>query len=195
MSKYGDILTMFKEYRVRDVIRIPPEYFDLPLEEAALRVLREKYEGVIDRDLGLIIAVYDVKVDEEGIIVPGDGATYHNAEFSLLVFAPMVKETIEGEVVEVTEFGAFVNLGPVDGLIHKSQIMEDRVYLDRYVIRGEKTKKALGKGDIVRAKITGVSMSSTTRTVRIHLTMKPPFMGKLSWIEEELKKIYEKKKS
>jgi len=36
--------------------------------------------------------------------MPGDGATYHKAEFSLLTFYPKIQEVIEGEVVEVTDY-------------------------------------------------------------------------------------------
>ena len=37
---------------------------------------------------------------------------------------------IEGIVTEITEFGAFVNFGPMDGLVHVSQVTEDFVGYD-----------------------------------------------------------------
>ena len=36
-------------------------------------------------------------------------------------------EVVEGVVSEVNEFGAFVRIGPMEALLHKSQIMEDTV--------------------------------------------------------------------
>ena len=186
---------MYRVYRVKDVVRIPPEYFDLPLEEAATRVLRDKYEGIIDRELGFILTVFDVKVSEEGRIVPGDGATYHVSEFSLLTFVPVIKEVVEGEVVEVTDFGVFIGLGPLDGLVHKSQIIDDKVLYDgrRGALIGQETKRVLEKGDIVRARIITVSTSASNRIMRIGLTMRQPFLGKVEWIKEDLERIHGKR--
>lgn len=36
--------------------------------------------------------------------------------------SPVSGQVVEGTVVEVTDFGVFVNLGPVDGLVHRSEI-------------------------------------------------------------------------
>ncbi len=192
---------MYRVYHVVDVVRIPPEYFGLPIKEAAKKVLRRKYEGVVDRELGFILAVYNVEVEEEGKIIPGDGATYHIARFDILAFTPILKEVVEGEIVEVTDFGIFVNLGPFDGLIHRSQILDDRMLYDsrRGAYMGQETKRIIEKGDIVRARIVTISTSSSNRIIRIALTMRQPFLGKLEWIQEDLERIYgekeEKKKA
>lgn len=187
---------MYYIFRVYDIVRISPDMFDLPLEQAALRSLRSKYEGTIDKDLGLILAVFDVKVSEEGMIIHGDGATYHDAEFSILAFKPMIKEVVEGTVVEITDFGAFVNLGPIDALAHKSQILDDVLMYDnrRSALIGKETKKILEKGDIVRARVIAVSTSLSNKIMRIGITMRQPFLGKLEWIREEIERIYQKPK-
>jgi DNA-directed RNA polymerase subunit E' len=36
-----------------------------------------------------------------------------------------MQEIVEGEVVERVEFGAFVEIGPLDGLLHISQITDE----------------------------------------------------------------------
>ena len=186
---------MFYVYRVYDIVRIPPEMFERPLKEAALISLREKYEGTIDKELGLILAVFDVNVSEEGTIIHGDGATYHDAEFSMLTFKPLIKEVVEGEVVEITDFGAFVNLGPLDALTHKSQILDDVLMYDsrRGALIGKETKKILEKGDLVRIRIIAVSASLSNKVMKIGATMRQPFLGKLEWIREDLERIYGKK--
>ncbi|KGQ22369.1 30S ribosomal protein S1 [Thermus filiformis] len=56
-------------------------------------------------------------------------------------------QEVEGVVADVTEFGAFVNLGPVDGLVHRSEITWGRFNHPREVIR---------KGQKVRAKVLSV---------------------------------------
>ena len=177
---------------VEDVVRIPPNLFGFPLKEAALKVLRERYEGYLHPDLGIIITVFDVKVEELGRILPGDGATYHNARFKVLSFKPQVKEVVEGIVVGATDKGLFVNLGPVDGFLHKSQISDKRVLFDerggRYII--EETRQVVEKGDKVRARVVGVSFpTEPTARPRIILTMRQPLLGKLEWVEEELKRL------
>ena len=90
----------FNVVTLEDSIRIPPNKFGEPLEEVAREQLKIKYEGIIDEELGYVIAVTDIKVSPVGKIIPGDGATYHKATFSLLTFYPKVQEIVEGEVVE-----------------------------------------------------------------------------------------------
>jgi len=58
----------------------------------------------------------------QGIIIPGNANTFHQVEFSILAFRPKLGEVVEGEVVELVDFGAFCLLGPLDGLFHVSQI-------------------------------------------------------------------------
>lgn len=186
---------MYVVYRVKDIVRIPPSMFDLPLEEAARRVLEEDYLGYVHPELGIIIAIYDVKVSEYGRLIPGDAASYHESEFSVLAFKPLEKEVVEGIVVGAAQRAvAFINLGPVDGIVHISQIMDEEVEFDpqRVAFRGKKTGRILEKGDAVRARIIAVSIpTEPTRRPRIVLTMRQPFLGKIEWVEEEAKKLEE----
>ena len=181
---------MYILYTVRDVVRIAPEEFGVPLEEAAKKTLREKYEGVVRPVLGVILAVTDVEVEEVGRIIPGDGATYHKAEFKLLAFIPQRNEVVEGPVVEVKDFGAFVRIGPIDGLIHRSQIADDYMEYDasREALIGKETRLVLEKGDVVRARIASVSIAPTTNVVKVGLTMRQPYLGKLEWIKRQLER-------
>ncbi len=43
----------------------------------------------------------------------------------MLTYMPFVEEVVAGEVTELAEFGAFVRIGPIDGLVHVSQITND----------------------------------------------------------------------
>ncbi|TDA40370.1 MAG: DNA-directed RNA polymerase [Candidatus Methanomethylicota archaeon] len=182
---------MFKLLQVNDVVRIPPDKFDSPLEAVATEVLRATYEGTVSRELGIIIAVLNVKVSDVGKILPGNGGVYHKVSFDLLVFIPVIQEVIEGEVVDVTDFGVFVRIGPIDGLIHISQIMDDFITYDekRGALIGKETHRVLEKGMIVRARIVTISLSSgPSRSSKIGLTMRQPFLGAISWIEEDINK-------
>ncbi len=187
---------MYKLMVVRDTVRIPPRRFNDPIDEVALEILREEHEGMMNPELGFIIAVIEVKNADIGKLVPGDGGAYHDVEFSVLVFKPDLHEVIEGEVVEVVDFGAFVRLGPIDGLCHVSQITDDYINYDskRSALLGKETGRVLTIGDRVRARIIAMSIRGGSRSGKLGLTMRQPFLGKLEWIEEDIKKIVDKKK-
>ena len=59
---------MFSISTLVDVVRIPPSLFGATLKKAAINILREKYESMINVDLGYIIMILDAKVDEMGKI-------------------------------------------------------------------------------------------------------------------------------
>ncbi len=189
---------MYVLYRVKGIVRIDPRYFNRPLEEAALIALRSSFEGMVHPKLGVVIAVMDVKVNEYGRVIPGDGATYHEVEFSIIAFKPILQEVVEGPVVDVQRFGAFVNLGPLDGFVHISQVMDEKVEYDpqRGAFIGTETKRILEKHDIVRARVIGVSIpSEPTQRLRIQLTMRQPMLGKLEWIKAEVERIEKSRKA
>ncbi|MEM3797385.1 MAG: DNA-directed RNA polymerase [Candidatus Bathyarchaeia archaeon] len=184
---------MFKLINMEDTIRIPPETFGKPLDTVGHQQVKAKYEGIVDETLGYVIAAINVKVSPIGKIIPGDGATYHKVTFSLLTFYPVLQEVIEGEVVEIADFGAFVRIGPVDALLHVSQLMNDFISYDEKqgVLLGKETNRKLTTGDRVRVRVTAVSLARTGGSAKIGVTARQPFLGKLEWIEEDVKKLKE----
>ena len=187
---------MFKLITLEDTIRIPPETFGNPLKTVGHQQVRAKYEGIVNEELGYIVAVTNVKVSPVGKIIPGDGATYHKVAFSVLTFYPKIQEVVEGEVVEIADFGAFLRIGPVDALLHVSQLMDDFISYDEKqgVLFGKETKRKLTNGDQVRVRITAVSLGKAGSSGKIGVTARQPFLGKLEWIEQEVKKIKENEK-
>lgn len=186
-------LEMYSIVTVRDVVRIPPSQFGAPIKDAAMIHLRKQHENVLDRDIGLMIAVIDIDEIGQGRLVPGDGATYHSVTYRVLVFKPVRGELIEGTVVELMDFGAFIRMGPLDGLCHVSQICDDFITQDPKgnALLGKETGRILSEGDKVRARITSISFESGNRSGKLGLTMRQPFLGKIgpemSWIEEDVR--------
>ena len=176
---------MYRIYRLRDVVRIPPEEFGKSLREAALKVLRQTYEGRVTRQLGIIVTVLDVTPSPEGKIIPGDGATYHEAEFTVLAFNPFMQEVVEGEIVTVTSYGLFVDLGATDGFIHKSQIADEPIEYDptRPGLRLADTGRLIERGDSVRARVYNVALLAA-KGLRVSLTLRQPYLGKIEWIKK-----------
>jgi DNA-directed RNA polymerase subunit E' len=132
-------------------------------------------------------------VNPIGKIIPGDGATYHRVAFSLLTYRPKIQEVVEGEIVEVADFGAFVRIGPIDALLHVSQLMDDFISYDEKqgVLLGKETRRKLTSGDQVRVRITAVSLGKAGSSGKIGVTARQPFLGKLEWIEQDLQRIKE----
>lgn len=186
---------MFQLVELEDVVRITPDKFDEPLNEAAKKILKAKYESTVNPELGFVILVTDVKVDPVGKIIPGDGATYHKARLSILTFLPKIKEVIEGIVVEIMDFGAFVRIGPADALLHLSQILDEYLTTDarQGIIRGTQSNRTLRVGSVVRVRITAVSLGKGMEMGKIGVTCRQPFLGALEWIEEDVKKAEMKK--
>ncbi|MFQ6077156.1 MAG: DNA-directed RNA polymerase [Candidatus Bathyarchaeia archaeon] len=184
---------MFKLVTVEDTIRVSPDKFGKPLERVTYEELKMRYEGIISEELGYVIAVTDIKVDAIGKIIPGDGATFHRVLFTLLTYYPKIQEVVEGEIVEVEDFGAFVRIGPIDALLHVSQIIDDFVSFDERhgTLIAKETQRRLKRGDLVRTRITAVSLAKGGSSGKIGITMRQPFLGKLEWIAEDVKKVRE----
>lgn len=178
---------MYRVSTISDTVRVPPQYFSAELKSTIVQLLREKYERKVDKDLGIILSLWNVRDVSEGSVIHGDGASYHKAMFDVLSFIPEVNEVFEGDVSEVVEFGVFVRMGPLDGLVHLSQITNDFLSYDKKVpaFIGKESKKMLKKGDAVRAKISTVSMKGTIPETRAGLTMRPEGLGKLEWIAKK----------
>ncbi len=181
---------MFQIAKRNDVVRVPPDKFGLKLKKVALDVLRAKYESTINSDMGYVIQITDVDIDSIGKIIPGDGARYHKVQFSVLSFFPMLQELIEGEIVEITDFGAFVRIGPTDALLHLSQITDDYLTSDvkQGVILANQSKRILKVGSKVRVRITAVSLGRGASMGKIGVTCRQPFLGDLEWITEDVAK-------
>lgn len=187
---------MYQITTLEDEISVPPTKFNLDLEEAIMQSIAEKYEGKIDVDIGVSLAVVEVKEIGEGKVLPGDPAVHYMTKFEILVWQPREHELVEGEIVDVTEWGAFVRVGPLDGLVHISQVMDDFVSFDEKntQLAGRSSHRVLKVGDKVRARIISISFKEQTK---IGLTMRQPYLGSLKWLEtaEKEKKKAEKEEA
>ncbi len=177
---------MYNLVTVKDVVRVPPRRFSEELNKVIISELETNLIGKVDKDIGIIIAVTNVKDVGEGKIIMGDGATYHNAVFEMLVYKPMLQEVVDGWVTEITSFGAFINVGPMDGLIHVSQVAEDLMTYNPKTaqLTGKETHKSLDRENKLRARIIAVSMKDRIGESKIGLTMRQPYLGKYEWLTE-----------
>jgi DNA-directed RNA polymerase subunit E' len=171
---------------IEERVRVPPSMFGSKLDDAVLRILQERFERRIFKDVGMMLLVVKPKVSSDGVVIPGDGGAYYSVQFDALTFIPQVNEVYEAEVKEIVEFGAFASIGPFQGLLHVSQIGREKYFYDKknksLVSRAE--KKSVKKGDSILVKVSTVSLKSTTTDTKIGLTMRPDGLGKTEWMTE-----------
>jgi len=181
---------------ISDRIRVPPSMFGSQLEDAVTSILRERYEGRIYKDLGIVLAINNSTVLSEGLVIPGDSGAYYSIKFEALTFYPVVNEVYRAEIKEVVEFGAFASIGPFQGLLHVSQIDKEKFYYDKKAkhLSSKVLRRTLKKGDDVIVKVSTVSMKSTSSDTKIGLTMRPDGLGKPEWLEKKAPKKKEGKK-
>ena len=178
---------MFYELTVKDHVRVPPSKFDADVKESVIKSLNDAYEGFVSEDIGFVIGVSEVENVGEGVIVPGDGAAFYETTFRLFVFRSELQEVVIGRISDITDFGAFLEIGPIDGMIHISQTMDDYVSFSKEgVLTGKENKRVLKVGDQCRGRIVAVSFKDPANP-KIGVTMRQPWLGNIKWIEEELK--------
>jgi DNA-directed RNA polymerase subunit E' len=187
---------MYQIIEREEVVRIPPEQLTDDIDEVVDRLTQENFEGKIGKSGGLTVLTTNIERVGEGRIVHGDGAVYQGVRYDALVFVPEIQEIVHGTVCEMLKFGAFVRFGPLDGLLHISQVMDDRIDVDvsNSRLSGKDSGRDLKVGDDARARIVAVSINERSpRESKIGLTMRQPALGKFNWITEDLSGVEPKK--
>ncbi|MCK4647581.1 DNA-directed RNA polymerase [Candidatus Pacearchaeota archaeon] len=178
---------MFYLTEIEDYIRVEPKLFGLPTTESVNKQLKETYSEYHNKEIGKVISIIEVLEVGEGIIISGDGAAYYKSRFKLLVWKPELHEIVFGVIAEITNFGAFMDMGVMKGMIHISQTMEDYVSFSKAnSLLGKSNKRSLKQGDLCLARI--VAISHKGGELKIGLTMRQPGLGKLEWIKEDAAK-------
>jgi DNA-directed RNA polymerase subunit E' len=177
---------LYQIVKVEDEILVPPTKFAIKLEDAIKESIADKFEGKIYNDIGVALAITEVDEVGEGKILPGDPAVHYTTKFKVLTWMPKEHEIVEGSVVDITEFGAFIRAGALDGLVHVSQIMDDFVSYDEKNAQlfGKQSKRVLKEGDSVRARIISISFKEQSK---VGLTMRQPHLGSLKWMVDAVK--------
>lgn len=186
---------MFYLVEVEDYVRVEPKLFGLPTSDSVRAQLDETYKDYYERDLGKVVSVIEVLEVGNGVIIPGDGATYYKCVFKLLIWKPELQEIVYGKISEITNFGAFISMGVMRGMIHISQTMEDYVsFSESGSLSGKSSGRVLKENDLCVARV--VAISHKGGEPKIGLTMRQPGLGKIEWIKEDkAKKAVDLKKS
>lgn len=121
---------MFILTLISDLVRIPPDRFHIKTMNAVTHELNNKYCNKIIPHVGLGISVYDVLSIDEGQVKPGDGASFINVKFRILVFKPVVGEILTGWITKCSNDGIQISIGNFfnDVFIPSNMLFENCVY-------------------------------------------------------------------
>ncbi|MDX1746307.1 MAG: DNA-directed RNA polymerase [Halobacteriales archaeon] len=179
---------MYKRVRLKDTVEVPPEALGDVTPELVKRLLQDKLEGRMDEDVGSVVSVVEVNDIGDGAVLPNRPGVYYEADFDAITFDPQMQEVVDGSVVEVVEFGAFIGIGPIDGLLHVSQISDEYLSYDgeNQMLASRDSNRTLGVEDSVRTRIVTKSIDERNpRESKIGLTAKQVGLGKHGWLRED----------
>lgn len=117
---------MFILSEVSDLVPIPPSAFSTPIEEALTNELSKKYANKVIKNLGLIVAIWDLLEIKEGKLKPGEGSAFVETRFRCVVWKPFVGEVLSGWVNDCTSEGIRVRMNFFDDIfIPKNYLFEN----------------------------------------------------------------------
>ncbi|MBT3641545.1 DNA-directed RNA polymerase [Euryarchaeota archaeon] len=180
---------MYRLVTREDTIRIPAEYIrrGRKLEEHIDELAHEAFEGRFDENERYTLVTFNHETVGRGKIIHGDGAIYQSVRFTALVFTMENNEVVDGAVSEVSEYGAFVRIGPIEALLHKSQILDEPIQVNLGIrrIEGAQTGKSLTEGSFVRSRIVSKAINQNDpRSSKIGLNCKMDGLGCFDWLSE-----------
>ncbi len=151
-------------------------------DEEITSKVKDKYQSMILEDQSIIITIIG-EVKPTGTTLTDNEVKNYTIKFDVLTFCPKLLEIVRGQVVEITDFGAIVRIGPLDALLHLSQILDD--YLKTDVKAGmiiANSGKSIKLGSNIRGRITAVSIPQKTGgVIKISLTCRQPHLGPDDW--------------
>lgn len=181
-----------------ETVRIPPDRLGEPMDKVTYELACQTFEGRMDDEKRVTVLVTGVERTGPGVVVHSDGAVYQSVIMESLLFKPTVQEVIQGYVCEVLDFGAFIRFGPLDALLHVSQVTNDHINVDVGGQRliAKESKRDMRTEDVVRARVVTVSLNNQSpRESKIGLTMRQPGLGKLDWMAEDREKAERRKQA
>ena len=174
---------MFMLSKLRSLVRLEPWGFDRPLPEALSDALNAKLANKVLKDVGLVIALFDILEIGDSFIFPGDGSSHTRVTFRLLVFRPFVEEVLVGKIKGCTKEGVTISLGffddiivPPEALQHPCRFDEsDQVWVWEYPTEeGDHHDLYMDPGEEVRFRVTSETFVDCSPTMAPGAAAKDP---------------------
>lgn len=81
---------------MKDVIHVKPWYFEQNLLNVIEDELNKKFANKVIFQLGLCVALFDIKEIYDSSILPGDGSSHTQVLFRYVIFRPLIDEILVG---------------------------------------------------------------------------------------------------
>ncbi|XP_066256100.1 DNA-directed RNA polymerase III subunit RPC8 [Euwallacea similis] len=161
---------MFILAEMKNVTRILPEFFNMKLNDAIAIELNKKLANKVVLNVGLCIALFDIRNLKDSFIIPSDGASHTVVHFRYIVFRPFMGEIIVGKIRSCSQDGVHVTLGffediliPPKALQHPSRFNEtEQAWVWEYDT-GDGTKHNLfmDPGNPIKFRVTTETFTET----------------------------------
>jgi len=152
------VIVEFKEKNVR----IAPHLFND--EQAAVAAeIHKKYSNKVLPNVGLCICICDILSISQGYVYIGDGASFVEVHFRLIVFRPFIGEVLTGSIAASTQSGLKVSLLFFDNIIIPGGFIKPSAYFDSersvWLWQVDEHDLEMRQGEPVRFKVTDVVFS------------------------------------
>uniref|UniRef100_A0A1I7ZD39 RNA_pol_Rbc25 domain-containing protein n=1 Tax=Steinernema glaseri TaxID=37863 RepID=A0A1I7ZD39_9BILA len=154
---------MFVLSVIKDTIQSKPHQFDGDYEERLTTSINNRYSNKVIPNVGLAMNLFDFVEIGEAHILPGDGSTYTQVVFRLVVFRPFVGQVLEGVVLTSSKEGVFITLDffddirvPPSRLPHNSRFDQNEqswYWAYQTSPEGEETRLFMDPGKRVRFRV------------------------------------------
>lgn len=81
---------------MKDVVHVKPWYFDQDLLTVIEDELNKKFANKVIYQLGLCVALFDIKEIGDSCVLPGDGSSHTRVLFRYVIFRPFIDEILIG---------------------------------------------------------------------------------------------------
>jgi DNA-directed RNA polymerase III subunit RPC8 len=121
---------MFILVKLKDKVRIDPSHFEKEYNTAIKDEIHLRYSKKVLPNVGLCISIYEFLKIGEPFIIPGDGASFTEVEFQMIVFKPFLGEILDGIVV-ASDFkkGLTVSVGFFHDIVIPAHLLQENTQL------------------------------------------------------------------
>jgi DNA-directed RNA polymerase III subunit RPC8 len=155
---------------MKDIVHVKPWQFDQDLTSVIEDELNKKLANKVIYQVGLCVALFDIKHIGESFVFPGDGSSHTQVIFRYVVFRPFIDEVLIGKVKSCSKEGVHVTMSffddifiPASNLQKPSKFDErEQLFIWQYDTGDSVHDLYLDIGELVRFKVVGETFVDTT---------------------------------
>jgi len=165
---------MFVLYEMTQEVRIDPVNLGKDRLEAITNELNQRLSNRVMLNVGLCMALWDIKSIGTGVIYPGDGGVHSKVVFRYIVFRPYLDEIIMGKIKNCTPDGVHVTLGFFDDILITPECLQypskfderEQIWIWEYKTEDddEVHEMYMDKGESIKFRVTGEVFNDITPT-------------------------------